>query len=242
MIISANNSSSLSSPINLNAGTLRFSNGSLGSGNITFTGSSTLQYATGNSQDVSIKIQPIGSGVVATIDTNGNTNVTFSTGLSGLGGLTKAGAGMLTLSAANSYQGATTVSGGSLQVTGSLSATSSVTVGANGTLGGTGTINSSVSTVSGGQIAPSFGLGSPTATLNVTGNLTLAGGSVLDFFLSSPTFTSGDDQVAVTGNLALLGGGTVNVTGNPIPGTYELISFTGMSSGSISGWSVNAAE
>ena len=242
LILSASNSG-LSSPINLNRGTLRFSNGALGIGNFTFANSSTLQYASGNVQDVSGQIQPIGSGVVATIDTNGNPNVSFATGLSGLGGLTKAGAGMLTLSATNGYQGATNVSAGALQVNGSLTATSSVTVGAAGTLGGSGTITSGVSTVSGGQISPSFGLGSPAATLNITGNLTLAGGSVLDYFLSNPNVSGLNDQVAVTGNLVLQGGGMVNVTGNPAAGTYDLINFpTGTSSGSISGWSVTGAS
>ena len=129
LILSASNSS-LSSPITLNAGTLNFANGSLGSGTVTFAGSSTLQYASGNMQDVSNQIRPIPSGVVATIDTGGN-NVGFGTGLTGSGGLTKAGAGMLTLTATNGYTGPTQVNSGTLFVssTGSLSATSGITVG-----------------------------------------------------------------------------------------------------------------
>jgi autotransporter-associated beta strand protein len=45
-----------------------------------------------------------------TFDTNGNTS-TISQGIQGAGGLTKAGAGTLTLSGPNSYAGATTVAG-----------------------------------------------------------------------------------------------------------------------------------
>jgi fibronectin-binding autotransporter adhesin len=237
LIVSANNSGSFSSSVNLHAGTLNFANGSLGTGNITFAGSSTLQYATGNSQDVSTYIQAIPSGVVATIDTNGNSNVSFNTGLTGLGGLTKIGAGTLTLSGTNSYSGPTSISGGALQVNGSLTATSGVSVGANGTLGGSGTITSSVSTVAGGQISPSLGLGSPPTTLSITGNLTLAGGSVLNYYLSNAGFAQSDDLVTVSGNLALQGGGTLNVTGNPVPGTYELVGFNS-STGNVGGWSV----
>jgi autotransporter-associated beta strand protein len=47
------------------------------------------------------------------IDTNGF-NTAIGVAISGVGGLTKAGAGMLTLSAANTYAGDTTVSGGTL--------------------------------------------------------------------------------------------------------------------------------
>ena len=69
LVLSANNTS-LTAPITLSAGTLRFSNGSLGSGSITFAGNSTLQYANGvNTQDVSSQIQAIPAGVTATIDT-----------------------------------------------------------------------------------------------------------------------------------------------------------------------------
>ena len=114
LIVSANNTG-LSSPIAISAGTLNFASGSLGSGTITFAGNSTLQYASGNTQDVSPKIQAIPGGVTATIDTNVN-NVTFATPLTGSGGLAKAGAGTLTFSGANTYTGATTISAGALQL------------------------------------------------------------------------------------------------------------------------------
>src|SRR5208337_1178387 len=56
----------------INAGTLSFANGALGSGNIAFGGSSTLQWNGANTQDVSSQIQAIGAGITATVDTNGN--------------------------------------------------------------------------------------------------------------------------------------------------------------------------
>ena len=78
--------------------------------NIAF-GGGTLQWAAGNTQDVSAGIAFIPAGQAANIDTNGN-SVTFASSLSGDGGLTKVGAGMLTLAASNSFAGTTNVNGG----------------------------------------------------------------------------------------------------------------------------------
>ena len=52
----------------------------------------------------------------AQLDTNGN-NVTFASPSSGNGGLTKYGAGTLTLTVSNSYAGRTAVNGGTLLAT-----------------------------------------------------------------------------------------------------------------------------
>lgn len=99
-----------------------------------------LRYS-GITTDFSNRIT-IASG--GTIDTNGQ-NVTFATalansntGTSGLsnGGLTKIGTGTLTLTAASTYSGTTTVSGGTLQLnrqTGSLNTSSALNIAGNGT-------------------------------------------------------------------------------------------------------------
>ena len=97
----------------LSAGTLNFTALALGTGSITFNGG-TLQYAAGNTQDVSPAIASL-SGYSALIDTNSNT-VAFGSGLSGNGGLTKLGAGMLTLNGTSTYTGTTLVSAGTLQL------------------------------------------------------------------------------------------------------------------------------
>jgi len=137
----------------IGAGTVSFATGALGAtGNITFTGNSTLQWASGNTQDVSSRLV-MTNGVTSTLDTNGN-NVTLAAALGGgtSGNLTKSGTGTLTVTGANTYTGPTTVSAGTLQVgngtTGSIATSSSVTNNANlnfltsgavTTIGGTGT-------------------------------------------------------------------------------------------------------
>ena len=82
---------------------------SFGSGLITINGGG-LQWATGNSADISAQLAAFGAGG-ATFDTNGN-NVTLAASLSGPGGLIKTGAGTMTLSGVNSYQGGTAINGG----------------------------------------------------------------------------------------------------------------------------------
>src|SRR5262249_23675249 len=82
---------------NLNNGLLSFVTGGLGSaGNVTFAGNATLQWAAGNTSDISSRLV-LNSGVAATIDTQGN-NVTFASLITApSGNVIKAGSGMLTL-------------------------------------------------------------------------------------------------------------------------------------------------
>ena len=101
----------------LNGGTLilnapeQGTNGPLGEvGLISFNGG-TLQYSSVNSYDYSALFSSP-SGLPYSINTAGQ-NVTFATALSG-GGMTKLGAGTLTLTGQNSFSGATTVAGGTL--------------------------------------------------------------------------------------------------------------------------------
>jgi autotransporter-associated beta strand protein len=90
------------------------------------------------------------------IDTGytGTVNATLADATSG-GTLVKIGGGSLSLTAANSYTGSTTINSGALQVDGSLASGSAVTVGgssASGTpfLTGKGTVNGTVSLASAG--------------------------------------------------------------------------------------------
>src|SRR4029079_4052435 len=86
-------------PTTINAGTLQFSTlSNLGNGTAIAFGGGTLKNAAGNTTDISGRAVTLNAGGGGgTIDTNGN-NVTFanSVGNAGAGGLTKAGAGILT--------------------------------------------------------------------------------------------------------------------------------------------------
>lgn len=144
------------------------------------------------------------------------------------GTLTKSGNGILTLGAANTYSGATTVNAGTLRVNGSL-AGSLVTVASGGTLGGTGTINGGISVAANGRIAPGASVGTLT-----TNTLSLAPGSQLDFEFNGVA----NDIINITsaGGLAVSGGALrIYAENTTTPwgtnGTYTLFdyntSFTG---------------
>ena len=156
----------------LDQGVLNFANGTLphGASSIHFYGG-TLQWATGNTQDISAGIAPIANGQTAILDTNGN-NVSFATGLSGGGGLTKTGMGMLVLAGSSGYSGGTTILAGVLQAGAgnALSVNSPVTI-SGGTLDASGFANTvnSLTIASGGL---NLGLGN---TLTCSGAAVLAG-------------------------------------------------------------------
>lgn len=107
--------------------------------------------------------------------------VSVAPDIAGIGGLTKTGAGTLTLTnqSASTYTGVTSVSGGVLEVVGSITGTARVDVSGNGTLSGSGSINpanaGNVNILAGGKISP----GPFVAALSVN----LAGGGELDLTL-----------------------------------------------------------
>ena len=125
--------------------------------------------------------------------------LTVSGAVSGTNSLTKADSGTVTLSGANTYTGATIVSGGKLIVssTGTINLTSGVTIGAaefnynsattltqpvsfsttGGTLSGTGTIGTAVTVTSGNNLSP----GNSPGTLSFGAGLTLAAGGIFNW-------------------------------------------------------------
>ncbi|MFA6173365.1 MAG: autotransporter-associated beta strand repeat-containing protein [Kiritimatiellales bacterium] len=109
-------------------------------------------------------------------DLNGGTRtltVNADSTISGVisnGGLTKAGTKILTLTGANTYTGATTVSAGNLLVNGSLA--SDITVQNGGTLGGSGTVQAV--TLDAGAI---LAAGNSPGTLTFEGDVLLSEGS-----------------------------------------------------------------
>ena len=149
-------------------------------------------------------------------------------------GVSKSGAGTLTLSGANTFSGATSVNGGSLFYTGdSSAATGAVSVASGATLGGTGTIGGAVTVAIGGVLSPGVS-SAATVTLSKASAtaLTLDAGSTLAMTLDTVS-----DRVTCSGassNIVL--GGTLAVTcgGGFSAGSYTLASCTGGISGSFS--------
>jgi autotransporter-associated beta strand protein len=110
----------------------------------------TLVFAGGTLQAGGTITSPSTRGVTlsstGTIDTNGN-NVSIAGAISGANGLTKNGAGTLTLTGTNTYSGATTISVGTVNANSSAalgdgSATNTLGLGAGTTLQASGTITS----------------------------------------------------------------------------------------------------
>jgi autotransporter-associated beta strand protein len=151
-----------------------------------------------------------------TLATSGGTNSTYSGTITGTGTLTKSGAGTQILEGNNSL-GPVNLNGGTLLLNGN-NTTGTVTVNS-GTLGGSGVASGSVIVNNTGHIAPGESPGFFTA-----GTLTLNPGSVLDMELGS-TFNS--DYINVTGQLTLNGGSinVTNYNGLLDYGTYKLIDY-----------------
>ncbi len=171
-------------------------------GPLTFNGG-TLQFDSSfdlsPSRAITLNAANNGFAGGGTFDTNGNTS-TISQGIEGAGGLTKAGAGTLTLSGPNTYTGATTVAAGTLAAgaVDTLPRMTAVTVEAPGTLDLAG-FNQSIGSLAGeGAVT----LGSATLT---TGN--------------DNTSTTFFGAMSGTGALDKVGAGTFILAGdNPYTG------------------------
>jgi fibronectin-binding autotransporter adhesin len=170
-------------------------------------------------------------------------------------GLTKAGAGTLVLSGANTYGGATTVNAGSLLVyntTGSGTGTGSITVNNSGTIFGGGTttgaggVSGSVTVGAGANIAPSNSSGA-TGILS-TGALTLASTSNFLVDINGTAVGTGFDQLKVTGGASIAGSNLLvsvgaTFTQSDVGDKFAILSnvSAGLVSGTFSGLSEGAS-
>jgi outer membrane autotransporter protein len=175
-----------------------------------------LQWAAGTSTDISSRLAAFGA-LGATFDTNGNT-VTLASTLSGIGGVTKTGAGALVLAGTDTYSGPTTVAAGTLTVNGSI-ANSAVTVNSGAMLSGTGTVGG-LTINSGATFAP----GNSPGTMTVQGNLAFQSGALYLVQVNSTTASN----TVVSGSATLAG--TVQAAfaaGSYATRTYTILSAAG---------------
>lgn len=209
----------------INGGLVEFSAANnFGTGNITINGGG-IRWATGNTTDISFSLTAYGPGG-ATFDTNGN-NVSLPTPHSGAGGITKIGAGTLTLSNANLFTGGTTVNGGTLKL---------ITGGPTGTIRGAVTIGSGATVETAAVDAFGFNPGAKVDSVAINGgtlNNTAAGnaGWGIAYTLNNGALLTSNGGVSSSTALSAFsfggpsGGNTsVNVTGgvNTIAGHVDL--------------------
>ncbi len=229
--LNLNGHNTFTGAVNATAGTLGFAFAdSLGSGTLTLNGA-TLKYGTGNTADISSKTITFGQDG-ATIDTNGNDIIWLNAvGNGGIGSLTKTGAGILSLAAANNYSGNTTVKAGSLQIDandrlGALGSSlvfdgGTLATSGNFTLQGTASDNSTVARpvqVNAGNGTINVAANSTltvTGTLSGTGNLAKDGAGVL-------AISSTGSNLTKTGG-ATLKAGTLHFTSTAASNTTDAI-------------------
>ena len=226
-----------SGTINLNGGTLSTgrsitqdtSDHSTGTATVNFNGG-TLQAQDANNP---AWITGITSANIldggATFNTNGfNMGIpqALLAGGTGIGTVTKTGAGTLTLGGSNTYPGATNVNAGVLAVNGSLLSGGTVNVAAGATLSGTGSVGNA--NVAAGGLIDVTANGTNPLTFN---SLNFSGGSI-NINGSTPPSTP---LINVTSANGLSAGGvtTINITGlAAVTGTYDLVGFSGNIGGS----------
>ncbi len=174
--------------LTLSGGTTTFATGGLGAGNLDID-NSTLIWAAGNTDDISLKAVTFGTNPV-TFNTNGNdVSLANSFGGAGTSTLTKAGLGKLTIGADTTFTGNVIIAAGSLQL---------------GTGGATGSV-APVNLINNGQLLVNRSVDLILSSIITgTGGLAQDGPSILA--LNAANTFSGNTTIASGGTIRLLNG------------------------------------
>ena len=201
--------------------------GTTGAGQLIFANNGTLVLSANipeltsgvNSNNLASILLNAGGGAINTA----GFSTAITNNLGGAGGLTKLGAGTLTLGATNSGTGVTTVSAGSLLVNGTVTA-STVLVQTNATLGGAGVMNAAVTVQAGGTLQA--------GDLNYSNAVTFGGGLTLGNNAGAVSYSR--FRIATGGTVAATalnvnGTNLVNILDSGLPaGTNTLITYTSL--------------
>lgn len=198
-----------------------------------------------------------GTVTLQAADANGAAHDVYASGVwSGTGGVTKTGGGKLTLDAAETYSGITTVNAGTLAlgVAGTLnnssqiilasntvldvSAASAFTMQAGKTLTGLGTVTGSAAFAATASLKP--GSNTISGTLTFTGNLTMTGGADVQFDLSTNPNGPNNDLVVVGGDFNLSGANSLAIaSGGPANSVHPLFKYSGTFNGDVSSFAIS---
>lgn len=152
----------------------------------------------------------------------------------GAGGVEQRGAGVLTLTADNTYEGSTTVTNGTLLIQGAQSGRGLITV-SGGTLGGVGSVAGPIQVQSGGKLAP----GASTGIFTANSNVTMDAGTFFEVELNGLTAGTGYDQLAMgSGTTLTLSTPTLSVVLGFTPAiddTFQIVNGFSTLSGAFAG-------
>jgi T5SS/PEP-CTERM-associated repeat protein len=179
--------------------------GAVGASGVTIGALGTLNLGSGGAAGT-LTTPTIANGGAMALNHTGS--LSLGANISGVGTLTKSGAGTTTLTGTNTYTGATSLNAGTLYVNGAFAST--VTVASGATLGGTGVTIAVANVLSGGSFAPGNSIGTMTVA-----TADFASGSFFDVEIN-PTAA---DLLTVTGTATVNSGAVVRVA-VATPGTY----------------------